>query len=43
MDLITAIHKAGLAVAYRRLFPNWYLFGVVRVPDEEQEEEGPAG
>jgi hypothetical protein len=43
MDSIIAVHEAGHTVAFRRLFPNRYAFGVAIVPDDEQEEQEAAG
>ncbi len=44
MDLITAIHEAGHAVAHRRLFGDRdFSWGMALVPDEEQEEQGMDG
>ena len=41
MDLITAIHEAGHAVAHRRLFGERdFSWGMALVPDEEQGMDG---
>jgi hypothetical protein len=44
MDLITAIHEAGHAVAHRRLFGDRsFSWGMALVPEQEQEEQGMDG
>ena len=41
MDLITAIHEAGHAVADRRLFGDRsFSWGIALVPEQDQEEQG---
>ncbi len=41
MDLITAIHEAGHAVAHRQLFGDRdFSWGMALVPDEEEEAQG---
>jgi hypothetical protein len=44
MNLITAIHEAGHAVAHRRLFGDRHFsWGIALVDNQDQEEQGAAG